>query len=67
MTIAQPVGARTAQTSLIGVPPLQQCEVSVIVPSGQIVIWQPPNLPILIWVSATWGVLGSVGRVGRVG
>jgi hypothetical protein len=33
MTIAEPIGARTVQTSLIGVSPLQQCEVSVIVPA----------------------------------
>ena len=32
MTIVESVSARTAQTSLIGVPPLPQCEVSVIVP-----------------------------------
>jgi hypothetical protein len=32
MTIVESVGARTAQTSLISVPPLPQCEVSVIVP-----------------------------------
>ena len=32
MTIAEPVGARI-QTSLIGVPPLPQCQVSVIVPA----------------------------------
>jgi hypothetical protein len=33
MIILEPVGARTAQTSLISVPPLPQCEVSVIVPA----------------------------------
>ena len=32
-TSVEPVVARTAQTALIGVPPLPQCEVSVIVPA----------------------------------
>jgi glycosyltransferase involved in cell wall biosynthesis len=32
MTIVESISARTAQTALIGVPPLPQCEVSVIVP-----------------------------------
>jgi glycosyltransferase involved in cell wall biosynthesis len=33
MIILEPVGAKTAQTSLISVPPLPQCKVSVIVPA----------------------------------
>jgi hypothetical protein len=32
--------------------------------SGQIVIWQPPNLPLLIWVSAT--LLKLVFQTGQV-
>jgi hypothetical protein len=32
--------------------------------AGQIVIWQPPNLPILIWVSAT--LLKLVFQTGQV-